>query len=90
MPYLSGITLKRAVAQLPKALRDFLGLCFYFWSNESGDNREPIHVHISKGKPTANATKIWLKSDGSLEVSNNNSRLTENELAKALDYIRVN
>jgi hypothetical protein len=56
------------VALLPKALRDFLGFCFYFWSNEGGDNREPIHVHISRGKPTANATKIWLKSDGSLEI----------------------
>ena len=57
MLFLFGITLKRAVALLPKAVRDFLGLCFYFWSNEGGDNREPIHVHISKGKPTANATK---------------------------------
>jgi len=75
---------------LPKALRDFLGFCFYFWSNEGSDSREPIHVHISRGKPTANATKIWLKPDGSLEISNNNSRLTDNELTKVLDYIRVN
>ncbi|MDQ7095032.1 DUF4160 domain-containing protein [Desulfosporosinus sp. PR] len=28
----------------------------YFWSNE---NNEPIHVHIGKGKPNANATKVW-------------------------------
>ncbi|MBR0350554.1 MAG: DUF4160 domain-containing protein [Clostridia bacterium] len=29
----------------------------YFWSNE---NEEPIHVHISKGIPVSNSTKIWL------------------------------
>jgi hypothetical protein len=34
--------------------------CIYFWSNES-DPLESIHVHISEGKPTANATKIWIK-----------------------------
>ena len=30
------------------------GYTVYFWSNE---NDEPIHVHVSKGKPTPNATK---------------------------------
>ncbi|MBR2744592.1 MAG: DUF4160 domain-containing protein [Clostridia bacterium] len=29
----------------------------YFWSNE---NNEPVHVHISKEKPTLNSTKVWL------------------------------
>ena len=33
----------------------------YFWSNEEG---EPIHVHVSKGRPTPNATKIWLTRTG--------------------------
>lgn len=31
------------------------GYKIYFWSNE---NNEPIHVHISKGNPTSNSTKI--------------------------------
>ena len=31
------------------------GYTVYFWSNENG---EPIHVHVSKGKPTQNGTKI--------------------------------
>ena len=38
----------------------------YFWANENKP-LEPVHVHVSKGKPTANATKFWiiyiLKSD---------------------------
>ena len=35
----------------------------YFWSNES-DPLEPIHVHISEGRATSNATKIWITSTG--------------------------
>lgn len=33
------------------------GYKIYFWSNE---NNEPIHVHISKGKPSPDSTKVWL------------------------------
>ena len=28
----------------------------YFWTNES-QPLEPVHIHVSKGAPTANATK---------------------------------
>lgn len=35
----------------------------YFWSNES-DPLEPVHVHISEGQATPNATKIWITSTG--------------------------
>ncbi len=31
----------------------------YFWSNEN-EPKEPIHVHISIGKPSKNSTKIWI------------------------------
>lgn len=31
------------------------GYKIYFWSNENG---EPVHVHICKGVPKANATKV--------------------------------
>ncbi|MCL2859180.1 MAG: DUF4160 domain-containing protein [Oscillospiraceae bacterium] len=39
----------------------FLGYKIYFWSNE---NYEPIHVHVSKGDPYSNSTKIWLTKRG--------------------------
>ena len=44
----------------------------YFWTNE---NRplEPVHVHISKGKPVQNATKVWITSTGKTLLANNNS-----------------
>lgn len=37
----------------------------YFWSNE-GDPLEPIHVHVSEGRASATATKIWITSTGKL------------------------
>ena len=35
----------------------------YFWTNE-GKPLEPVHVHIAKGAPVADATKIWITSTG--------------------------
>jgi hypothetical protein len=60
------------------------GYCIYFWSNEAG---EPVHVHISEGTPTPNATKIWLTSSGGCMVANNNSRIPKKDLGKIMDAI---
>ena len=35
----------------------------YFWANEN-DPLEPIHVHVSQGAPSGNATKIWITKAG--------------------------
>ena len=35
------------------------GYTVYFWVNEN-DPLEPVHVHIAKGVPSPNATKIWI------------------------------
>ena len=35
------------------------GYTVYFWINEN-DPLEPVHVHIAKGVPSPNATKIWI------------------------------
>lgn len=48
----------------------------YFWSNE---NYEPIHVHISKGRPTPNATKVWLTALGGCIVANNSSKIPQHD-----------
>lgn len=60
------------------------GYRIFFWSNENG---EPIHVHVCKGKPSANATKVWLTSKGQCVVANNNSRIPTNDLHKMLEII---
>lgn len=40
-----------------------LGYTVYFWANE-GEPIEPFHVHVAKGVPTKNGTKIWITSAG--------------------------
>ena len=56
----------------------------YFWSNE---NNEPIHVHIGKGIPSPNATKIWLTTKGGCILAKNTSRIPINDLTKMLETI---
>jgi len=76
---------------VPRAIADYLGLVFYFWSQEAGGGSlEPVHVHISRGAPAPHATKVWIRPDGTLEVANNDSHLKPKELASALEYIALN
>lgn len=57
------------------------------WSNENG---EPIHVHVSKKRPSENSTKLWLCSDGKFIVAHNKSQIPENILAKIIKYLNTN
>lgn len=63
-----------------------LGYSVYFWSNE---NKEPIHVHVCKGTPQENATKIWVRKDGPV-VEHNKSRIPQKDLKRILRWIAVN
>lgn len=58
----------------------------YFWTNES-DPLEPVHVHISKGRPVANATKIWITRSGDTLLANNNSRIPSKTLRNMMRII---
>ena len=58
----------------------------YFWSNE-GRPLEPVHVHVTEGKPTANATKIWLTREGKCILEHNNSNIKENHLKNIMRVI---
>lgn len=60
------------------------GYQIYFWSNE---NNEPIHVHVSKGKPSKHATKFWLTSDGGCILASNGSKLSQHTINKLIDVI---
>ena len=66
------------------SLFQICGYSVFFWSNE---NNEPIHIHIAKGRPVPNATKIWLTSSGGCIVANNNSKIPAQELQKLLEVI---
>ncbi|WP_297964841.1 DUF4160 domain-containing protein [uncultured Anaerovibrio sp.] len=70
---------------MPQALESFLGYLIYFWY-EAG---EPIHVHVSKGKPQKGATKIWITQDGA-EIAHNKSKIPERDLKRILRYVSSN
>ena len=60
----------------------------YFWTNEN-DPLEPVHVHVSQGKPTANSTKIWITRSGRCLLANNNSRIQERTLRNIMRIIEA-
>ena len=60
------------------------GYKVYFWSNE---NQEPIHVHVSKGKPIPNSTKIWLTRAGGCVLASNGSNIPKKELNELMEII---
>lgn len=71
---------------MPKAIADFLGYQFYFRSNE---NNEPVHIHVSKGTPSAASTKFWISKDG-VFMEGNHSDIPANDLGKIIRYIASN
>lgn len=64
---------------MPKALLDFLGYLFYFWSNEEG---EPPHIHVSKGTPSSTSTKFRITKEG-IELAHNDGQIPAHELKKS-------
>lgn len=74
---------------MPNAIPDineYRGYHIFFWSNENKP-LEPIHIHICKGKPSKNATKYWINSDGSVEQENNNSQIPISDLKKIERFV---
>ena len=68
-------------------LFELYGYKIFFWSNE---NDEPIHVHVAKGKQSANATKIWLPADSNPIVVHNKSRIPQKDLTRILKSVAQN
>ncbi len=60
----------------------------YFWSNEN-DPLEPVHVHVAKGKPEANATKIWITSKGKCYLAHNKSNIPKATLKNIMRIIEA-
>ena len=63
-----------------------LGYIVYFWSNE---NDEPIHVHVCKGGPKKDATKVWITEDGPV-LEHNKSKIPKKDLKRILAWIAMN
>lgn len=60
----------------------------YFWSNEN-DPLEPVHVHVSQGEPSANATKIWITKAGRCYLCHNNSDIPAKTLNNIMKIIEA-
>ena len=59
----------------------------YFWADENKP-LEPIHVHVSQGKPVKNSTKIWITKAGGCYLENNDSNIPNhilNNIMKVLE-----
>lgn len=60
----------------------------YFWSNENMP-LEPIHVHVSEGKPSPNSTKIWITESGKCLLCNNSSNIPVTALRNMMRIIEA-
>ena len=70
---------------MPSLFRLF-GYVVFFWSNE-GNPLEPVHVHVAKGTPNANATKIGIPEAGGTLLANNNSQIPQRTLTAIMEVI---
>ena len=64
-----------------------LGYVIFFWSNENNP-LEPVHVHVAKGVPGPNATKIWITEKGGCIIANN-SRIPDRVLSVIVEVIEA-
>jgi hypothetical protein len=69
---------------LPQVCK-ILGYLIFFWSREDS---EPPHVHVCKGKPHKDATKIWLESVPRLE--HNKSEIPAKDLNRIMQWLAAN
>ena len=61
----------------------------YFWMDE-GKPLEPVHVHVSKGVPSAHATKIWITQAGKAMVAYRSPDISRSDLRKVIWMIEAN
>lgn len=60
------------------------GYIVYFWPNE---NDEPVHVHVAKGVPRPNATKIWLTKSGGCVLAKRQDDVPQKDINELMEII---
>ena len=58
----------------------------YFWADEQMP-LEPVHVHVCAGRPTINATKIWITKAGGCVLEHNKSQIPPHVLNNIMQII---
>lgn len=64
----------------------FLGYRIFYWSSE-GKPLEPLHFHISK-RPREHSTKVWILSDGSMQLAYLSDDIDRKTLNRILDLMK--
>ena len=59
----------------------------FFWTGENG---EPVHVHVAVKRPTAEATKIWLTRSGGCKPAHNKGDIPARDLRDIMQFISSN
>lgn len=59
----------------------------FFWTGENG---EPVHVHIAVKRPTAEATKIWLTRSGGCKLAHNKGDIPARDLRDIMQFVSSN
>lgn len=65
----------------------FKNFVLYFYA---GDGIEPIHVHITEGRPSKASVKLWLLEDGTCKLAYNRTDISDKELKKLEKFIELN
>ena len=59
------------------------------WRESNSRPLEPIHVHVSQGAPSSNATKIWITRAGKCYLCHNNSGIPPRVLRNIMAIIEA-
>jgi hypothetical protein len=59
----------------------------FFWAGEDG---EPVHVHVSCGRPQPNSTKFWLTEDGGCILAATSRDIPQHDLNDLAKLVKFN
>lgn len=71
---------------MPSVFR-FGSFVFFFWSGEDG---EPVHIHVAVKRPRPDATKFWLTADGGAMIAHDDGTLSPKEMKRARQLVVAN
>ena len=59
----------------------------FFWTGENG---EPVHVHVAVKRPSKDSTKIWLTRSGGCGPAHNQGNIPARDLRDIEQFVSAN
>ena len=59
----------------------------FFWTGENG---EPVHVHVAIKRPLKDSTKIWLTRSGGCVLAHNQGNIPARDLRDIEQFVSAN